>query len=294
MRQWMESQPSLQHIRYSVRHGVAEITLASPQSRNALSFGRESNREELTLAFATADEDQNVKCILLSAEGPHFCAGGDLSRTEARNTSLEQRFFFERSGRFLDALKSVSKPTVAAVHGLCLGAGLGLIAQIDIVLAADDARFGLPEGMYGLPGATDLVHQIGAPWSKFLIFTGELIDAAQAVEIGLALVAIPSKRLNEAAKELALRIGRAPLSGLQLNKLGINGVDNILAGGKVSVGRAHDALTAAMAVSALGPDGRSFGTILKDEGVSGLNRAVARPPWLRSWARRCPTGLGQE
>src|SRR5699024_9665129 len=125
-------------------------------------------------------DDDAVGCILLTAEGRAFCAGGDLTGVESAETPYDEFVFMRSLTEFYRRLRDVRAPIVAAVNGLCLGAGMGLVAQCDLVIAGDDARFGLVEGRIGHPGATEIVPIVGAAWAKFLILTGELIDAEHA------------------------------------------------------------------------------------------------------------------
>ena len=183
-----ETQP-YRHILVERRNGVCHLVLNRPERLNALGFGSGSSRDEIVRAVSEADADDAVGCVLISANGRAFCAGGDLNRIagrgEGHETPLEAYRFNDANRRFTEALRSSLKPIIAAVHGLCLGAGLGFIAQADIVIASDDAQFGLIEGRIGHPGAAELVPLIGAAWTKFLILTGELISATRAAQIGL-------------------------------------------------------------------------------------------------------------
>jgi enoyl-CoA hydratase/carnithine racemase len=275
------------HILYTVEDRVARITLNRPEKLNALFFGPGSNRDELIRAFAGADADESVGAILLSGAGRSFCGGADLTIVKPRETSYDEQRFFEESAQFLRSIRNVSKPTIAAVHGACVGAGLGLMAQCDLIVAADDARFGLVEGPRGLPGATEIVPLIGPNWAKFMILTGELLDAAWAERIGLIMLSVDANQLGAATFELARRIAHTPAKSTQLNKLSINSM--IDAGGLQQVmnaGHTHDVLTAAMSKFATAPDGRLVRDILQTEGVAGLRAAFAQPSWLSTFARQ--------
>lgn len=272
------------HIRLDRDGSVATLTLDSPSTRNALWFGEGSIREEIVAACAQCEADLAVKSILIDAAGEDFCAGANLKKTAPRTSPLEQEAFFARSTRFLEALRETSKPVVAAVQGRCLGAGLGLIAQCDLVVAAEDARFGLVEGPLGLPGASELVPIIGPAWAKYLIFTGDLISAAQAREIGLVFATVPPAMLAEASRDLAERIARAPGPSTQLNKRGINAVSEALghrAGPRAA--QAYSALTAEAAATALAADGRPFRQILAHDGISGLRKFRPAETWIAAW-----------
>jgi enoyl-CoA hydratase/carnithine racemase len=274
------------HLLYEVGDGVARITLNRPDKLNALGIGAGSNRDEIASALALADADGAVGSVLLCAAGRAFCAGGDLAGSGNRGdeTVLDNHLFNERILAFFAAFNGMHKPVIAAVHGLCLGAGLGMLAQCDLVIAADDARFGLVEGRIGHPGASELVPLIGAQWTKFLIYTGELIDARRAAEIGLVLVVEPAATLQARSFELARRIAAMPREGTLLNKACIDAV--AAAGGRAvgrMVGRPIDAMTKTMAQWACAPDGRRFADVLRSEGMDGLKAArdlQYRDAWL--------------
>jgi enoyl-CoA hydratase/carnithine racemase len=272
------------HIRLALDGSLATLTLNSPSTRNALWFGEGSIRDEIVMACGRCDADEAIKSVLIDAAGEDFCAGANLKKTAARTTPLEQEAFFARSGRFLNDLRETSKPIVASVHGRCLGAGLGLIAQCDLVVAAEDSRFGLVEGPLGLPGAADLVPIIGPAWAKYLIFTGDLISAAQAREIGLVFATVPRAMLGEASRDLAARIARAPGPSTRLNKRGINAVAEALGHRSAPrAARAYDALTAEAAATARAPDGRPFREILAEEGIAGLRGLQPAEAWTVAW-----------
>jgi enoyl-CoA hydratase/carnithine racemase len=215
-----------------------------------------------------------VGSILIRAEGRAFCGGGNVSGVPPTETPIDEFNFIRELDQFTSALAGTAKPVVVAVNGLCLGAGVGFAAQGDIVLAADDARFGLIEGRIGQPGATDVVPTIGPMWAKFMIFTGEMIDAHRAKEIGLVLEVVRAAELLERATDLAIRIASVPRESAILNKACINAVDG--AQGRLAgrlAGRAFDLSTKAQGRSAKAPDGRSFEDVIKQDGISGLKAA---------------------
>jgi enoyl-CoA hydratase/carnithine racemase len=274
------------HILVEKRAGVTHITLNRPEKLNALGIGPGSNRDDISRALAEADADGEVGCVLLSAAGRAFCAGGDLTGAPKTETVLDEQLFNEAIVRFYAGVRGMHKPVIAAVHGLCLGAGLGLAVQCDFIVASDDARFGLVEGRIGHPGATELVPLIGPAWAKFLIFTGELIDARRAAEIGLVLAVEPRDALRERAWELTRRVAAMPREGILLNKAAIDNMTEAMgrSAGRL-VGRAYDAMTKAMSSHALAPDGRRFADVLEAEGMEGLKRArdlQYRDAWLRA------------
>lgn len=282
------------HIRYEARDGVGHVLLNRPDKLNTLGMGPGSSRDEIGRALRDADLDPEVGCLLVSAAGRAFCAGGDLSGAPPTETPLDEHLFVEEVDRFHDALRALHKPLVAAVQGLCLGTGLGFIAQADLVIAGDDARFGLIEGRIGHPGAIDIVPIVGQQWAKFMILTGELIDAHRAEAIGLVLTTLPAEQLHDRAFELARRIARVPRDSALLNKAAINRMTD--ASGRTAgrlAGRAIDALTKSMSGAATAPDGRRFEEIVQSEGMDGLKRA-RESQFSGSWLPRSPASGGPE
>lgn len=265
--------------------GVATITLNRPKMLNAISARPGGTRDQILAAIALAEADPTVGCIVLQGEGSSFCGGGDLTGNATRETSLQDRRFVESAAAFHHAVSSSLLPTIAVVHGHCLGAGLLLAASCDIVLAAQSARMGFPEGRLGLVGASALVPVIGRQWAKFLMLTGESLTAEQAKEIGLVLTVEPDDEVHARAHDLAARIARMPREGALLNRQAIDGVAEAAGGAAARLASvSHDAITLAMAAHAKAPDGRTFRSIIASEGMDGMKTARAAQyttPWLR-------------
>jgi enoyl-CoA hydratase/carnithine racemase len=152
------------------------------------------------------------------------------------------------------------------------------------VIAADDLQMGFPEGRIGLVGASAVVAVIGRQWAKFLMLTGEMLDARQAQAIGLVLAVEPAAELLERGTDLAQRIARMPREAALLNRRTIDTVADAAgeAAGRAAA-RAGDATTLGMAGNAQAPDGRSFRSIIEAEGMAGMKAARAQQysePWL--------------
>lgn len=270
----MNQDNGFRYITYSLQDGVARITLNQPERMNVLGIGPGSSRDEIARALALADAEDQAGVVLIDAVGRAFCGGGDLTGVAPAETPLDEHLFGERILQFYAAFRAMHKPVIAAVQGLCLGAGMGMIAQCDIVLAADEARFGLIEGRIGHPGASELVPLIGAAWAKYLILTGDYIDAWRAADIGLVLTVLPAATLHERALDLARRIARMPRESVLLNKACIDGMSDAMGRHAARlVGRAHDTITKSMSSLASAPDGRRFAEILRDGGMPALKQA---------------------
>jgi enoyl-CoA hydratase/carnithine racemase len=275
----------LDEIAYEKADGVAEIVLNRPEQRNPISARPGGTRDQIRWALTDAEEDAAIGCVLLRGAGAAFSSGGDLTANSPRESAFEQHEFVEAADAFHARVRNATVPVVAAVHGYCLGAALQLVVSCDLVIAADDARFGVPEGRIGLVGAGPLVPVVGRQWAKFLILTGELIDAARAREIGIVFAVERDGELLDRARDLAHRLTRVPREAALLNR---RNVDAVADAAGDAAGRAVDAartvITLSNSAGATAPDGRTFREIVETEGVEGIKRARAAQydtPWLR-------------
>lgn len=187
---------------------VATVSLCRPAKRNAISY---SMWADLRAACIAADEHPEVRVVVLRGAGDHFCAGADITELLAgRDPHLPS--FIEMNVAAEQALASISKPTIAFVQGDCIGGGCGLAIDCDLRIAVDGARFGITPSKLGVvypPSSLErTVHLIG-PAAKRLLFTGDLIDAAEARRIGLVdevhAPDIAEARLAELCDTLASR-----------------------------------------------------------------------------------------
>ena len=210
-----------QFIDLDISERIATITLNRPEKLNAWSW--ESARQ-LT---ARADEIRfadDVRAVVVQAEGRAFCAGVDLGMPEDRITGRSPaekvRNYYERfrwvHERF-HVFTNLPQPVVMAVHGYCLGAGFEVAMMGDIRVAADDAVFALPESGVGVGidsgGDLRLITEIGAGWTRLLAFTGRRIDAETALRIGVVQEVVPRDDLRAHARALAAEIAaNAPLA----------------------------------------------------------------------------------
>lgn len=264
---------------------VAVITLDRPDVLNAVSGRPGGTRDQILHAIGLAEADPLIGCVVVRGAGRAFCGGGDLTGNARRESVEEHRAFLESANRFHERVTASTVPTIAAVHGYCLGAGVVLAAACDLVIAAEGARFGFPEGRMGLVGASSLVSVIGRQWAKFLMLTGELITAERARELGLVLTVEADDELQTRVLDLARRISRMPRRSAELNRRAVDATAD--ASGDAAARQAavaHDAHTLAAADHATAPDGRTFRSIIDTEGVEGLKRARAAQydePWLR-------------
>ncbi len=200
---------------------VATIVLNRPEKLNAWSW--ESARQITKLADEIRFDDA-IRVVIVRAEGRAFCAGVDLGMPEDRITGRSPaekvRNYYERfrwvHERF-QVLSQLPQPVIMAIHGFCLGAGLEVAMMGDIRIAADDARFALPEPRVGVSidagGDMRLATEIGAGWTKLLAFTGRRIDAQTALRIGIVQEVVPRDELLSHTRALADEIAaNAPLA----------------------------------------------------------------------------------
>jgi methylglutaconyl-CoA hydratase len=185
--------------RYQVRGRASWITLARPENRNALSA---SLVGELGGHLRAAQDDPDTRVVVITGEGPAFCAGADLkNRGDAVAPGGGQ------SNPFIEILRLIRdgpKPVIAAVNGHAFGGGIGLVAAADIAVAAEGARFSFSEVRIGLiPAMISVVvlPKLGEHQTLRLFLTGERFGAERARELGLLHRVAPSERLVEAVQE---------------------------------------------------------------------------------------------
>ena len=268
-------------VLYEVRDKVAIVTLNRPEILNALD---EQLRATLLQVLHKAEDDTEVRAIVLTGSGRAFSSGARLGTGKPRETAADWYASHEHNDRWATAIRELRTPTVAAVNGICYGAGLILAAHCDLLLAAEDTRFSLMEARMGSAGAAVLPYLIGPQWTKFLILTGEILNAHKAREIGLVLEVTPPDRLQDRALDLARRIAAMPPIGVMLNKRGVNATLDVM-GWSTNVGfqRSHAAVTDAMLKHATGTDGRLLRDVLREEGWQAFKAArdsAFEPPWL--------------
>jgi enoyl-CoA hydratase len=229
------SAPKFENIIYEVERGRARITLNRPAKRNALSFQLMSEMHE---ALWEADNDAEVRGVLLRGAGKSFCAGYDLAPDpgsgppRGRDADRKYRGFrgfeddawqLERGQRLRMALFDMHKPVVAQVHGHCLAGGTDIAMLCDMIITADDAVFGFPPArdLGALPNNMWL-YNIGPQWAKRLTLTGDTITGTEAAQIGLVLKAVPADTLEAEVEGLMDRFEKIDVELLSANKRIIN------------------------------------------------------------------------
>jgi enoyl-CoA hydratase len=228
---------------------VARITLNRPERGNGIT---RALLTELEAAVERADLDPAVHVILLSGAGKGFCGGydlvesaeGSIGPTEsaaAPGSPLDPKIIranhdpsrtwdpmvdhamMSRNVRAFMSLFECGKPVVCKVHGFCVAGGTDMALCSDLLVIAADAKIGYPPArVWGSPTTAMWAHRLGPQRAKRLLFTGDSLSGAEALEWGLAIEAPPAQRLDERTEALVDRIARMPLNQLQMMKLLVN------------------------------------------------------------------------
>ena len=198
-------------IQFSVTGNVGTIILNRPEKLNAMTRSMTASLKEFA---ANCNADDEVRVVILTAEGDRaFCAGSDIVDLDSYKTPWEWR---THTG-YCEAMRSIKKPTIAAINGWALGGGLEMALGCDIRIAATGAKFGAPEiklGWIGGGGMSVLLAEaIGSSNAAMMLMTGDPIDSEKALNWGLISEVSPIENLRERANELAVAIAsRAPIA----------------------------------------------------------------------------------
>src|SRR4051812_9512027 len=238
----------MQTMTYAVDGRVARLTLDRPERGNGLT---RALIDELATRVEEADLDPAVHVILLSGNGKGFCGGYDLvdsaeglggagadgaagspldpavmaANHDPRGTwdPMVDFAMMSRNVKAFMSLFECSKPVVCKVHGFCVAGGTDLALCSDLLVIAQDAKIGYPPArVWGSPTTSMWAHRLGPQRAKRLLFTGDCLSGAEALEWGLAIEAPPAAELDARAEALVARIARMPLSQLQMMKLLVN------------------------------------------------------------------------
>jgi cyclohexa-1,5-dienecarbonyl-CoA hydratase len=197
----------------TVENGVGRIVIASPP----LNIITRSMMREIREALAFLSADTSLRVLILSAEGKHFSAGADVGE----HMPPEHKELIPEFTATVEALDGFPLPTIAAVHGRCLGGAFELIQPVDMVVATETALFGQPEIMLGVapPIASVLLPSIGN-WGAAaeIVFTGDAYSAQEAREAGFVLKTVAQDDLETATNELAARVSRHSAAALRSTK----------------------------------------------------------------------------
>ena len=207
-------------IRTTVEGRIAEVLLDHPPVNAFDSAGW----AELARTVTEVGERDDVSVVLLAAEGRGFCAGVDIKEL-ARDSKLITKVNKGCYDSFA-ALHDCPVPVIAAAHGFVLGGGIGLVGSCDVILASDDATFGLPEIDRGALGAAShLLRMFPIQKVRKMLYTGEPITAGEAYRLGALEAVVPRAELRSAARALAAKIATKSPKALRLAKESLNGIE---------------------------------------------------------------------
>jgi enoyl-CoA hydratase len=211
---------SMQNILTETKGRVGVIRFNRPQALNALNAALV---EELNAALETFEADANIGCILITGSEKAFAAGADIK--EMANKSYTEVSLGEFTGN-QDRITRMRKPVIAAVAGFALGGGCEMAMQCDLIVAADNAKFGQPEiklGVIpGIGGTQRLTRAVGKAKAMDLILTGRMMDAAEAERAGLVARVVPAASLMDEAMKVAETIAGMGLPSVYAAKESVN------------------------------------------------------------------------
>lgn len=213
------------NLKFSVDAGIARIVLDRPERMNAFTFEMIDAWVE---ALRRCRTDDSVKVVLVTGAGAAFCSGGDIVEMGERleqTPEQRKRELFERIERIPLALEDLDKPVIAAVNGVATGAGMDMALMCDIRYAAQSARFAETYVKVGLvPGAGGahfLPRLVGTAKALELFFTGDFVDAQEALRLGIVNAVFPDAALRDEVEKIARRIAAAPALTIRMIKRAI-------------------------------------------------------------------------
>ncbi|MDD5126980.1 MAG: crotonase/enoyl-CoA hydratase family protein [Dehalococcoidales bacterium] len=214
-------------IQYEKKNRIAYITLNRPDKLNALNL---KLRMELIDALNDANNDQEIHCIVIKANGRAFSAGYDISgEKDGGYVTLGSGIRDDLDGVMQDItgvwnqVWNSRKPVIGQVHGYCLAGGTDLALNCDITIAAEDAQMGFPAvRAIGAPPTHMWTYLAGPQWAKYLLLTGNSVDGKTAEKIGLIWKAVPKEKLDEEVNNLAVQMTKIPYGLLAVNKRIVN------------------------------------------------------------------------
>jgi enoyl-CoA hydratase len=210
-------------VRYSKNQNVGIITLNRPERLNAIN---KDLLKGLIEKLEMARQDKDIVSVILTGAGRAFCAGEDLKETSAGKSFEDWVEETEGLQQVQRVIMALGKPLIAAVPGYALGGGCEFAMSCDIRIAAEEAKFGFPETDVGLTittAGTKLLAQIvGLGKAKELVFTGDFIDAHEAMAIGLANKVVAAESLLDESMAMARRIAEKSPLALKLSRIAID------------------------------------------------------------------------
>ena len=215
---------SLQHLELTVAEHIATVTLNRPPVN---AFNRPI-RQELVDTFDMLSDRADVRVIILTGNGRQFCAGADIKeRTQLTGEPGEYPRLNRLVREVFYSLMECQKPVIGAINGGALGAGMAIALCCDIILAADEAIFAMPEVDVGLAGGVKFLQRhLGPSKARRMLLTGQRVPAAELYRLGVLEACVPRAQLMPAAMEIAREIASKSPLAVQMLKESFNAVEN--------------------------------------------------------------------
>jgi len=259
-------------ILYSQQDGIATITLNRPDKANTLRYELLADLDD---ALARANRDNDVKVIVLEGAGDNFCGGFDFSgglehfgniQEQDYDPGMDVHGVTNQYTSYLTTFMGLwrgQKPTIAKVHGYCVGGGSEMALCADLVIASDCARIGTPYSrVWGCHLSGMWVYRLGLAKAKYYALTGEWISGQEAADIELINFAVPLEQLDDEVSKLANKLATIPLTQLVSMKLIVNqAYDNMGLQSTQTLGPILDGIMRNT------PEGREFVRVAATEGV---------------------------
>jgi enoyl-CoA hydratase len=211
-------------ITVAIAEHIAEVVVDVPPV-NALTV---AGWFELAEAMAIAGNDPDVHAVVLAAEGKGFNAGVDIKEMQSTDGFAALVGANQGCAAAFAAVYDCRVPVIAAVQGYCLGGGIGLVGNADIIVASDDATFGLPEVKQGALGAaTHLSRLVPQQRMRQMVYTAERATAQELASYGSVLTVVPREELREVARGIARQIAAIDPTIIRAAKASLNGIDPV-------------------------------------------------------------------
>ncbi len=198
--------------------GIATLTLNRPAQYNALS---EELLASLQRELDEIAQDDSLRVVIIAAEGKAFCAGHDLKEMRANDERAMHQALFDQCGRLMVSINRLPQPVIAAVNGIATAAGCQLVANCDLAVASEDARFavsGINVGLFCSTPAVPLSRNLSRKQALQLLLTGDFISAAEAKTYGLVNEVVAAEDLQSATHALAEKIAAKSALSIKIGK----------------------------------------------------------------------------
>lgn len=222
----MLRQENYETITIEKSDGVAVLTLNRPERLNAVNGAMHS---ELSTIFDDIQRDGDVRAAVLTGAGRAFCAGGDFGTDSNMGSGMRLKSglsLMQEARRIVDSLLDLEKPVIAAVNGAAVGLGATVALHCDVVIAARNARFGDPHVKMGITagdgGAVIWPLLVGVNRAKYMLMTGDLVSAEEALAMGLVNRVVDEGEALAGATALARRLAAGPAFAIQSSKTSVN------------------------------------------------------------------------